>query len=88
VHAEIAVGTNPLGLMFPSPRGKHWRSSNFDRRVLAPAYLSARWRDADGNGEWTWHSLRHVPGGGSRVLRRTRQLTRMAGPGGLLRRTV
>ena len=46
--------------MFPSPRGKHWRSSNFDRRVLAPAYLAAGWRDADGNGTWTWHSLRHV----------------------------
>jgi hypothetical protein len=60
VHAEIAAGTNPLGLMFPSPRGTHWRSSNFDRRVLAPAYLAAGWRDADGNGEWTWHSLRHV----------------------------
>ena len=20
----------------------------------------AGWRDADGNGKWTWHSLRHV----------------------------
>ena len=48
--------------MFPSPRGGYWRSSNFDRRVLAPAYLAAGWRDADGNGTWTWtwHSLRHV----------------------------
>ena len=59
-RAEKKAGTNPLGLMFPSPRGKHWRSSNFDRRVLAPAYLAAGWRDPDGNGEWTWHSLRHV----------------------------
>ena len=59
-RAEQAAGTNPLGLMFPSPRGKHWRSSNFDRRVLKPAYLAAGWRDADGNGAWTWHSLRHV----------------------------
>jgi integrase len=59
-RAEQEAGTNPLGLIFPSPRGKHWRSSNFDRRVLAPAYLAAGWRDADGNGRWTWHSLRHV----------------------------
>ena len=51
---------NPLGLMFPSPRGAYWRSSNFDRRVLAPAYLAAGWRDVDGNGDWIWHSLRHV----------------------------
>jgi hypothetical protein len=31
----------------------HWRSSNFDRRVLAPAYLAAGWRDDAGNGTWT-----------------------------------
>jgi integrase len=60
VKAEMAAGRNPLGLMFPSPRGKHWRSSNFDTRVLAPAYHAAGWRDAGGNGQWTWHSLRHV----------------------------
>jgi integrase len=59
-RAEMAAGTNPLSLMFPSPRGKHWRASNFDRRVLGPAYIAAGWRDAEGNGEWTWHSLRHV----------------------------
>jgi len=59
-RAEQEAGINPLGLIFPSPRGKHWRSSNFDRRVLAPAYLAAGWRDADGDGRWTWHSLRHV----------------------------
>ena len=52
--------TNPLGLLFPSPRGTWWRSSNFDRRVLAPAYHLAGWRDQAGNGPWTWHSLRHV----------------------------
>ncbi len=46
--------------MFPSPRGRYWRSSNFDRRVLAPAYRAAGWRDAGGTGTWTWHSLRHV----------------------------
>jgi integrase len=59
-RAEQQAGTNPLGLIFPSPRGKLWRSSNFDRRVLAPAYQTARWRDEHGNGTWTWHSLRHV----------------------------
>ena len=59
-RAERDAGTNPLGLMFPSPRGAYWRSSNFDRRVLAPAYRAAGWRDADGTGTWTWHSLRHV----------------------------
>jgi integrase len=58
-RAEMEAGTNPLGLIFPSPRGKHWRSSNFDRRILAPAYLTATWRNASGNGGWTWHSLRH-----------------------------
>ena len=28
--------------------------------MLKPAYLAAGWRDRDGNGRWTWHSLRHV----------------------------
>jgi hypothetical protein len=59
-RAEQQAGTNPLGLIFPSPRFGHWRSSNFDRRVLAPAYQAAGWRDEHGNGAWTWHSLRHV----------------------------
>ena len=43
-HAEQDTGTNPLGLMFPSPQGKHWRASNFSRRVLAAAYQAAGWR--------------------------------------------
>jgi integrase len=59
-RAEQAAGTNPLGLIFPSPKFRYWRSSNFDRRVLGPAYVAAGWRDADGCGDWTWHSLRHV----------------------------
>ncbi|MGH3406483.1 MAG: tyrosine-type recombinase/integrase, partial [Streptosporangiaceae bacterium] len=59
-RAEQQAGTSPLGLIFPSPRFRHWRSSNFDRRVLAPAYRAAGWRDASGSGDWTWHSLRHV----------------------------
>ena len=47
-RAEQDAGANPLGLMFPSPRGTYWRSSNFDRRVLAPAYRAAGWRDPGG----------------------------------------
>jgi integrase len=60
VRAEMEAGSNPLGLMFPSPGGTHWRSSNFGRRVLAAAHRAAGWRDEAGNGDWTWHSLRHV----------------------------
>jgi len=59
-RAEMDAGANPLGLIFPSPRGQYWRSSNFDRRVLAGAYLAAGWREPGGAGTWTWHSLRHV----------------------------
>jgi integrase len=58
--AEHEAGTNPLGLIFPSPAGKHWRSSNFNRNVLKRAYLAIGWRDPGGKGKWTWHSLRHV----------------------------
>ena len=58
--AEQEAGANPLGLLFPSPTGKYLRSSNFRRSVLGRAYLAAGWRDADGEGLWTWHSLRHV----------------------------
>ena len=57
---EQGNGTNPLGLVFPSPRGKYWRSSNFERRVLAPAYREAIWRGGGGHATGTWHSLRHV----------------------------
>jgi len=60
VRAEQKAGTNPLGLVFPSPTGKYWRASNFGRNVLKRAYLAAGWRDDDGRGRWTWHSLRHV----------------------------
>ena len=59
-RAEQAAGTNPVGLVFPSPTGKYWRSSNFNRNVLQRAYRAVGWCDADGNGRWTWHSLRHV----------------------------
>jgi integrase len=59
-RAEREAGANPFGLLFPSPAGKYWRSSNFSRRVLRAAYLTAGWRDRAGQGRWTWHSLRHV----------------------------
>ena len=59
-RTEQEAGTNPLGLLFPSSSGGHWRSSNFNRRILQPAYLAAGWRDDSGAGQWTWHSLRHV----------------------------
>ena len=59
-RAEQETGTNPLGLVFPSSAGKHWRSSNFSRNVVKRAYLAVGWRDAGGTGAWTWQSLRHV----------------------------
>jgi integrase len=59
-RAEQEAGSNPLGLVFPSPAGKHWRASNFSRNVLKSGYVIAGWRDGDGDGRWTWHSLRHV----------------------------
>jgi integrase len=59
-RGEQAAGANPLGLVFPSPKGKLWRSSGFNRQVLQPAYRAAGWRDSHGRGTWTWHSLRHV----------------------------
>ena len=59
-RTEKHAGTNPLGLLFPSLTGKTCRSSNFNRKVLQPAYQAAGWRDTHGNGQWTWHSLRHV----------------------------
>jgi integrase len=60
VRAEQAADANPLGLVFPSPKGKLWRSSGFNRQVLQPAYRATGWRDEQGSGTWTWHSLRHV----------------------------
>jgi hypothetical protein len=58
VRQEQAAGRNPEGIMFPTPTGKYWRSSNFNRRVLKTAFLTAGWRD--GAARWTWHSLQHV----------------------------
>jgi integrase len=60
VAAEQASGRNPLGLMFPTPAGKHWRSSNFNRRVLKAAYLATGWRDGDSGSRWTWQPAARV----------------------------
>jgi integrase len=57
-RAEQEAGTSPHGILFPSSSGGHWRSSNFNRRILQPAYLRAGWRDSSGEGRWTWHSDR------------------------------
>jgi integrase len=59
-RAEQAAGTNPHGLVFPNRIGGYWRSSNFNRRILQPAYREAGWRHSSGDGRRTWHSLRHV----------------------------
>ena len=59
VKQEQAAGRNPLGLIFPAPKGGYWRSSNFSRRVLKAAYLTAGWRGTDET-SWTWHSLRQL----------------------------
>jgi integrase len=59
-QAAQGAGASPFALVFPSPAGTYWRSSNFSRRVLQPAYLVAEWRDSSGAGRWTWHGLRHV----------------------------
>jgi integrase len=59
-RAEQEAGTNPKGLIFTNRSGGYWRSSNFNRRILQPAYRAAGWRGSSGEGRWTWHSLRHV----------------------------
>ncbi|WP_194924912.1 tyrosine-type recombinase/integrase [Catenulispora pinisilvae] len=56
---EQVEGRNPMGLMFPAPRGHFW-PSNFDNRVAVPACRLARWRDAEDRRVWTWHSMRHL----------------------------
>jgi integrase len=59
-QAEQEAGTNLFGLVFPSPAGRYWRSSNFSRDILQCGYRAAGWRDSAGHGQWTWHSMRHV----------------------------
>jgi integrase len=49
------------GLLFPSPRGRWPRRSNYRRNVFDPAATTAGWpRHGDGTLVWTFHSLRHV----------------------------
>ena len=52
-RADQDAGANPLGLIFPSPAAKHWRSSNFNPNVLQRAYRAAGWRDERGRSTWT-----------------------------------
>ena len=59
-RTEQQAGTNPEGLIFPSRSGGYLRSSNYNRDILQPAYRKAGWRDSSGEGDWVWHSLRHV----------------------------
>ncbi|HMK62172.1 MAG TPA: tyrosine-type recombinase/integrase [Acidimicrobiales bacterium] len=48
-------------IVFPSPRGRWQRRSNFRRNVFLPAAEAAGWpRHPDGRLQWTFHSLRHV----------------------------
>jgi hypothetical protein len=46
--------------VFPSPTGRHRRSSNHNRKALQPAYRAAVSRDAARKGKRAWHSPRHV----------------------------
>lgn len=54
---ELAVD----GLLFPSPRGRWARRSNYRRNIFDPAARAAGWpRHDDATLVWTFHSLRHV----------------------------
>lgn len=57
---ERKAGSNPQALLFPARNGLYLRQSSFWVSVVDPAMREAAWRDEDGNGEWTWHTLRHV----------------------------
>ena len=51
----------PDAPLFPSPRGRWSRRSNYRRNVFAPAALAAGWPSGpDRRLVWTFHSLRHV----------------------------
>jgi hypothetical protein len=63
----------PPGPIFPSPTGKHWRSSNFNRNVLKRACLAIGRREGDGNGRGTGHSLQ------ARILARAEFLAAVTG---------
>jgi integrase len=53
VAVQVDDRPNPLGLVFPSPTGRHWLDTNFDRRVWRPA------REAAGLPCLTVHTLRY-----------------------------
>jgi integrase len=48
-------------ILFPSPRGRWPRRSNYRRNTFEPAAVAAGWPlDARGRRAWSFHSLRHV----------------------------
>jgi integrase len=53
VAQQVDGRPNPHGLVFPSPMGKHWRDSNFNRRVWQRARL------AGGRPDLIFHALRY-----------------------------
>jgi integrase len=53
VAQQIDARPNPHALVFPSPRGSHWRDSNFDRRVWQKARQKAKLPNL------TFHTLRY-----------------------------
>lgn len=58
--AEQAAGRNPLALMFPNTKGGYQTKSSQLEGILEPAYHASGWRDVQGNGSWSMHTLRHV----------------------------
>lgn len=60
LRERIAQLTEDEQLLFPSPRGRNWRRSNFSRRLFIPAAKAAGWRTTpDGDIQLKYHSLRH-----------------------------
>ena len=53
-------GRQPAGADVPVLAGGILALVQLRPARAAPAYLTAGWRDVDGNGDWIWHSLRHV----------------------------
>ncbi len=51
----------PEALVFPLPRGRWPRRSNYRRNTFEPAAAAAGWPSSgEGRRAWTFHSLRHV----------------------------
>ena len=57
---DKAAGRNPMGLLFPAPRGGYLRKSNFINRYAIPAYTAAGWRNDGDQTRWAWHDLRRL----------------------------